>query len=177
MVFEMVLITGKSISDVLVENYDDIVKRLRRRVGRVIDPDDVIQEAFLKLQAMPSGRDIRNPRSYVFRVADNLALDLIRNRGVRMRYFSSEEVFEPASDEPSPERITDYRQRLSILKKVIDELPSRQREVFLLHKFDGLTHAEISSRLGISRSAVEKLIMKSLLKCRERLGDLLDQKK
>lgn len=177
MVFEMAFIIGKSISDVLIENYDEIVKRLRWRVGRLIDPDDVVQEAFLKLQAIPSGREIRNPRSYVFQVADNLALDQIRNRGVRMKYFSSEEVYEQASEAPSPERITDYRQRLAILEKIIDELPPRQKEVFLLHKFDSLTHAEISKRLGISQSAVEKLIMKSLLKCRERLGDLLDPEK
>lgn len=172
----MVFITGKFISDVLIENYDEIVKRLRWRVGRLVDPDDIVQEAFLKLQAMPSGTEIRNPRSYVFRVADNLALDLIRNRGVRMRYFSSEDIYDQASEAPSPERVADYRQRLAILEKVVAELPPRQKQVFLLHKFDGLTHAEISSQLGISRSAVEKLIMKSLLRCRERLGDLLDQK-
>ena len=86
-------------------------------------------------------------------------------------------VLDTIQGKPSPEQVTDYRERLAVLNKIIAELPPRQKEVFLLHKFDGLTHTEISERLGISRIAVEKLIMKSLLKCRTHLGDLLDQKK
>ncbi len=173
----MVILSSKSISDILIENYSEIVKRLRWRVGGLIDPDDIVQETFLKLQTMQPGKEIRNQKSYVFRMADNLALDLIRNQGVRMRHFSSDEISDRASEAPSPEQVTDYRERLAILKKAIADLPPRQKEAFLLHKFDGLTHTEISERLGISRSAVEKLIMKSLLKCRAQLGDLLDQQK
>ena len=43
-----------------------------------------------------------------------------------------------------------------------------------MHKYDGLSHSEIALRLGISRSAVEKLVMKALARCRDGLGDLLD---
>lgn len=171
----MVINNEKSIAGILIENYDEIVKRLRWRMGGVVDPDDVVQDAFLKLHALPADVKIGNPRSYVFRVADNTALDLIRSRKARSRYFSSEEMRDSASEAPSPERITDFRQRLRILEKIVSEMPPRQREVFLLHKFDELSHADIAQRLGISRSAVEKHIMKALVKCRERLDSLLDQ--
>ncbi|MNL68404.1 putative RNA polymerase sigma factor FecI [compost metagenome] len=74
----------------------------------------------------------------------------------------------------SVDRVIDYRQRLAALERVIADLPSRQREVFLMHKFDGLSHSEIAAELGITRSAVEKLIMKALAACRDRLDGLLD---
>ncbi|PCI03004.1 MAG: RNA polymerase subunit sigma-70 [Hyphomicrobiales bacterium] len=166
----------KSISAVLIENYDEIVKRLRWRVGRVVDPEDIMQDAFIKLQALSADVKIDNPRSYVLRVTYNMALDHIRHRQVQTRYFSAlgERDFE--LDAPSPEQITDYRQRLNMLEEVIKELPARQREVFFMQRFDGLSHVEIAHRLGISRSAVEKLSMKALAKCRERLSDLLDPK-
>ncbi|MBX8814512.1 RNA polymerase sigma factor, partial [Ochrobactrum sp. MR34] len=53
-------------------------------------------------------------------------------------------------------------------------LPPRQRDVFLMHKFDGLSHTEIAQKLGITRSGVEKLIMKALAHCREHLGKHLE---
>lgn len=43
-----------------------------------------------------------------------------------------------------------------------------------MHKFDGMSHAEIASALGITKSAVEKLIMKALAHLRDRIGEFLD---
>ena len=164
-----------SITRILIDNYDEIIRRLRWRMGKAVDPDDVVQDAFLKLQAIPADTQIDNPRSYVFRVVDNLALDQIRRRKTQARYFSSEEMRDTAADAPSPERITDYRQRLDRLAQAVDQLPPRQQEAFLMHKFDGLTHAEIAEKMSITKSAVEKLIMKALATCRNQMGDLLDR--
>lgn len=61
------------------------------------------------------------------------------------------------------------RERLRLLAHAIAELPPRRREVFLLHKIDGLSHSQVAERLGISRSKVEKHVMKALAHCRDRL--------
>lgn len=109
-------------------------------------------------------------------MADNLALDHIRGQRSRGHYFAQEETFDSADEAPSPESTVDYRQRLARLEQAVSELPDRQRQVFLMHKFDGMSHAEIAAELGITRSAVEKLVMKALAHCRDRLGDLIDWK-
>jgi len=41
-------------------------------------------------------------------------------------------------------------------------LPVRTRQAFRLHKLEDLTHAEVAQRMGISKSAVEKHIMRAL---------------
>jgi DNA-directed RNA polymerase specialized sigma24 family protein len=46
--------------------------------------------------------------------------------------------------------------------------------VFLLHKFEGLSHADIATRLGISKNMVEKHIIKALAHCRDRLHHAME---
>jgi RNA polymerase sigma-70 factor (ECF subfamily) len=51
---------------------------------------------------------------------------------------------------------------LAKVLKAVEALPPQCRRVFRLHKFDGLSHAEVAEKLGISRSAVEKHISAAL---------------
>ncbi len=164
----------RSIVEYFADSYGELLRHLSRRLGKEVDADDVLQDTFLRLQRIPAEVEIKNPRSYLFRVADNLALDHMRGRRALGRHFVPGEGFDSEDDSPSPESIVDYRQRLSRLEQAIAELPGRQKQVFLMHKFDGLSHAEIARELGITKSAVEKLVMKALAHCRDRLGDLID---
>ena len=103
-------------------------------------------------------------------LALNLLLDRLRADGRRDKRFVASELGEDRdSGEPSAEDVLAQRQRVRLLAEVIDELPPRQREVFLMHKFDGLSHAEIAEKLGISRSMVEKHVMRALAFCRDRV--------
>jgi RNA polymerase sigma-70 factor (ECF subfamily) len=52
--------------------------------------------------------------------------------------------------------------------KGLDRLPAQTRQVFVMHKFEGLTHTEVAHRLGISRSAVEKHVSTALRRLLER---------
>lgn len=158
----------------LIGSYGELTKRLTRRLGTCADAQDVLQDTWLKLARTAVVHEISNPTSYVGHVAGNLAIDRMRAQRVRNRYFLPGDFHSIPADVPSTERIVDYRQRVARLEAIIDALPHRQREVFLMHKFDGLSHSEIASRLDVSRSAVEKLVMKALASCRDGLGDLLD---
>lgn len=155
-------------------SYGELLRHLNRRLGADLDADDVLQDTFLRLHSIPADSDIRNPRSYLFRIADNLAMDRIRSRRTLGRYVASADNPDAVDESPSPESVVDYRQRLARLEQAVAELPDRQRQVFLMHKFDGLSHSEIAGELGITKSAVEKLVMKALAHCRDRLGDLID---
>ncbi|MGC9447994.1 RNA polymerase sigma factor [Cereibacter johrii] len=158
----------------LLSGYDRLSRHLMRRPGTRCDAQDVMQDAWLRLARVQDGEEMSNPAAYVGQVVRNLAIDRLRAQRVRERHFTTAEIPDQPADAPSAERIVDFRQRVARLEEIVAELPPRQREVFLLHKFDGLSHSEIATRLGISRSAVEKLIMKALAQCRDGLGDLLD---
>ncbi|MBC7210389.1 MAG: sigma-70 family RNA polymerase sigma factor, partial [Pseudomonas sp.] len=60
-------------------------------------------------------------------------------------------------------------QRLNQLRQVLAELSPRRREALMLHRFEGLTQAQIAERMNISVSMVEKHIAAALLQCKQRL--------
>ncbi|MEM9633782.1 MAG: RNA polymerase sigma factor [Pseudomonadota bacterium] len=164
----------KSFVSIFIENYDALVKRITWRLGSGGDVHDIVQDTYLKLQSLPEDSKVDNPRSYIFRMADNLAIDKMRSGQRELRIFEAGEEREYMDSSPSPEKSTDYKQRLRKLEQIIDDLPARQREAFILHKFDGLSHAQVAEQMSISTSAVEKLIMKALATCRDRMSNIVD---
>lgn len=160
-----------SLLGLVAVHYQELVRRLTRRLGSPHAAADVAQETYLRLEGLGTVPDVRNGRAFLFRVADNLAIDHQRGQATRGRYFTAiDDVDHRASDEPDPETALLHKQRLRRLAQAVAELPPKCREVFLLHKLDGLTYGEIAARLGISRSAVEKHMIKALAHCRDRVG-------
>jgi len=57
---------------------------------------------------------------------------------------------------PAADAAYEAKQRLERVVAALDELSPQCRRVFVMHKFEGLSHPEIAARIGISRSTVEK---------------------
>ncbi|MGE0716908.1 MAG: RNA polymerase sigma factor [Alphaproteobacteria bacterium] len=151
-------------------HYDELLAFVRRRVGSAALAMEIVQETWLRAAADPD-RPVADGRAYLYRIAANLAVDRLR----RERLESAYSVPGPpppdiAADAPSPERAAVGRQELAVLEAAIAELPERCREVFLLHRADGLTMRAIAARLAISEKTVEKHIARALLHCRQRLA-------
>lgn len=154
--------------------YEDLKGFLTRKFGCPLLAEDVVQETWLRVQRLSSLTEVEHPRAYLFAMAANLAVDHLRSEQARARHISAESVPDDlCHDMPLPDAVIDYQQRLVILRNAVDELPPRCREVFLLHKFKGLSHADIASCLGISRNMVEKHIIRGLAHCRDRLRQAL----
>lgn len=158
----------------LSESYGELVGYLTKRLGGRHEAEDAFQDTYLRAHRVSDDGDIINPRAYVFRIAENVAVDHLRSRVSRARYVQTGEMPDVPDEAASAERTVDYRQRLTRLTAVVAALPARQRQVFLMHKFDGLTHSEIATELGISKSAVEKLMIKALATCRLKMDEFLD---
>jgi RNA polymerase sigma-70 factor (ECF subfamily) len=64
---------------------------------------------------------------------------------------------------PLQDEVLAARRRLARVQEGLKRLTPRTREVFLMHRLDGLKYREVAERLGISQSAVEKHIAKAAL--------------
>lgn len=165
----------------LLETYLERRPAIRRflaaRLGNMEDAEDVLQEIFFKLQRTAPPGDIRDPAAYLFRMAMNLASDFRRER---MRSRARDTAWagtqgspserEAADEAPSPEAAYGARQQVQQVREALEELSPQCRRVFLMHKFEGLPHAEIAERAGIARSTVEKHMRTALRHLIERLG-------
>lgn len=157
----------------LERHYDELLVYARCLVHCPVQAADIVQEAGLRVASGRLPRSVGNPRAYLYRVIRNIAVDHLRRHRVRAKVLAEDAGPDPApAAEPAPEELLGARQQAEELFRVIDELPPRCREVFLLRKVYDVGQAEIAERLGISRNMVEKHLRKALLHCAERLGRL-----
>lgn len=148
----------------------------RERIIRVVDrivkcrvtAEDLAQDVFLRLW----GRMVtNNDRGLLFRTARNLAIDHVRSQSVRARYreaATSEQVFSVSS---APDSVAAAREEVEAFVQALQTLPQRTQRIFLLNRLDGLSYPEIATALGVSRSTVEKHMIRALEVCRTWLAD------
>jgi RNA polymerase sigma factor (sigma-70 family) len=120
------------------------------------DADDMIQEAYAKLAALPAVDHIKNVKTYFFTIARGLMIDRVRRAKI-VSIIAVEDVgvFDPLDETPSAETQLSDRQELQRLAEGIAALSGRKRQVLILRKVHGLSQREAAQRLGISESAVE----------------------
>ncbi|MEZ5921953.1 MAG: sigma-70 family RNA polymerase sigma factor [Parvularculaceae bacterium] len=143
---------------------------LTRRLGDADAAEETFQEALIHYERAAKSEKIDNPAAFLMRVALNLAIDRVRqdtSRKAREKaWFESGAPvkfgIEYASDATGADELLMSAQKAESLRLRISELSPQVRRAFWLHKIDGLSHSETAARMGISKSTVEKHIMKAM---------------
>jgi len=165
---------GDEVVSQLYELHGDALFRYLSRVLRCeVAAQDVAQDAYARLLRYRPNLEPGSSRSYLFRVALNIARNHFSNRHTRSEIPSSfDRESEVESETPGPDRVAEAREVFGILADEIERLPPRCRQVFLMHRLQGLTHDSIAESLSISRSMVEKHMIKAMDRCRRRMASL-----
>ena len=172
---------GKSGRSSLIEAYlqrrPDLQRFFALRLGSASAAEDLVQDIYLRLKGVDADAQIDNPVGYLYRLGSNLMIERLRGeRRAVARDAAWREAHhliqsgEDVADEVGAEDVVAARQRLAAVVQVVGELPPQTQRVFRLHKLEGLSHAEVAARLGISRSAVEKHMITVLRRLAERLA-------
>jgi RNA polymerase sigma factor (sigma-70 family) len=145
-----------------------------RRLGQRELAADVVQDAFVRYADMiktpTCGAAVENPRSFLWRIVVNLVTDLGRRDRRRGDHADLDDILDWVADPRlAPDKALENRQQLALLRAALDELPKDCRNALLLSRIEGLTHAEVGERLGVSASMVSKNIMRALRHCARRL--------
>lgn len=133
-----------------------------RRVGSRSEAEDLTQEVFLRMVRRIELENVENVEAFVFRTAVNLLRDRSRRDKSQTERKTEFANLHPDVDDLSPERVFDSRQSLNHVIAVLEELDERTRDAFILHRLEGMKHAQIAELLGVSVSSVEKYIIKAL---------------
>lgn len=150
--------------------YGELLRFVTAKLGCRDQAADVVQDTFLRVRTVNDLAGIAQPRAFLYKTAVNLMVDLFRRQRVRAEQGTGLDLAEYLqSTAPRQDDAVEAKERVQLLYDAIAELPPRCRQVFLLHKFMDLSHAEIAGRLGISKNMVEKHVMKAMTHCRQRV--------
>lgn len=130
---------------------------------------DLVQESFRRL--LGAATKVERPEAYLSRIAGNLVRD--RASAAARRHASAHQSYEEdAIPGPDPHRQLEARDALARLEAALATLKPKTREIFLMHRLDGLSYAEIARVRGMSVKGVEKQIAKALYLLKRRVGAL-----
>lgn len=136
---------------------------LQRRGVATQDCDDIIQEAFHRLEAYRRERPVEHVGGFLIRTAVNLSIDA--SRRARRVSFTDEpvEAHIIVDESPRPDEVYAARKRLDRLNEGFAALDPTTRQMIRAQRMDGLSVAAIAAQHGVSVSAAEKRLAKGLV--------------
>lgn len=133
--------------------------------GDIESAEDVAQNAFVKLWENCGILKPEQAKSFLYTTAIRLSLNKIKHNKV-VNHFELQ--FQPkTAHRESPDFLMEETELKTQLEKAINELPEKQRTVFLMNRFDNQSYTEIAASLDLSVKAVEKRMHQALLSLRK----------
>lgn len=139
---------------------------LHRQFPSVRDVDDVVQDSYLRIWKARAAHPIASAKSFLFTIARHLAINVLRRQSIAPVIFDGGLADSIVSiDETSAVELLTEQEKIDLLGDALVALPSRTRDIFILHKFEGLPQAEVARRLGCTEKAVEHQVARAIQLC------------
>ncbi|WGS85768.1 sigma-70 family RNA polymerase sigma factor [Methylomonas sp. UP202] len=145
-----------------VQFFDSLFRKHNRELFSFIaqrsgqdQAEDLLQDTYLRLLQHSDPQGIENPRAFLYQTGSNLSIDQHRHQTVLDRVYCPVSDFEletalAVDPAPGPEADAALDQEFEKLNTILMELPEITRNVFYLHRLEGLSHKEIAKRLTLS---------------------------
>ncbi|WP_278929242.1 RNA polymerase sigma factor [Pseudomonas qingdaonensis] len=137
---------------------------LRRNVACAERAEDLSQDTFVRLLGREQLPAPREPRAFLAAVARGLLFDHFRRAALEQAYLA-ELMLIPEAEQPSPEEQHLILEDLKAIDRLLGKLSSKARAAFLYNRLDGMGHAEIAERLGVSVSRVRQYLAQGMRQC------------
>lgn len=126
--------------------------------------DDISQDTFVRLLARQDLQAPQEPRALLTTIAKGLLADQFRRSALERAYLD-ELARAPECCHASPEEQALALEALGEIDRLLGQLSGKARAAFLYNRLDGLGHAEIAARLGVSVSRVRQYLAQGLRQC------------
>jgi RNA polymerase sigma-70 factor (ECF subfamily) len=157
--------------------FDLIYRRYNKKIFKLVylilkseeESENIVQDVFLSFWVNRNKIDKNSSaRYYIFTIAYNAAISVVRKKAKEkkfLEYLLSLQRY----DQGSVDLELEYKELLSQIDQIVENLPPRQKEVFLLHRDDELKYLDIGKRLKISVNTIENHMSRALRTIRSKL--------
>lgn len=156
--------------DVPWDSYSRALRsHFRRHLSSDVDLDDLVQEVFAKLAALPTDHRVDYPVAYIFRIASNILADRSRGRQHPLDHSVSLDTDGMFASRAEQEDWRHYQDLEQILDVALSTLTDKCRDAFILKRYHDMDTPQIALRLQISHRMVQKHIANALVTIHEHL--------
>ncbi|MCU7549913.1 RNA polymerase sigma-70 factor [Chitinophagaceae bacterium LB-8] len=155
----------------LIRIYFPVLCRFAQKILKTdVDAEDIVSDVFVKVwQKSADFADFQQVKKYLFVATRNSCLNQLRSRQrekTRHKEFTS--AYEQ-QDDPFYKEIM-YAELLAEIRREIDGLPRKMREIFILAYFKKMTNEEIANHLQLSNQTVRNQKATALAMLRKKLN-------
>lgn len=157
-------------SQILEEMYSDhhgwLFHWLRGKLNCPEQAADMMQDTFCRLFSFAGLNQVQEPRALLVTTASRLIIDAARRRKIEQKYLETWTYYHgELMEAPSAEELVILSDTLVAIARILDGLADKPREAFLLNRLEGLKHADIAERMGVSKSSVKQYIAAAMMHC------------
>ncbi|MGY3618832.1 RNA polymerase sigma factor [Bradyrhizobium sp. USDA 10063] len=160
----------------LLLDYDNLKRRLAKRLGSVDRADDALHDTWVRLEGTNQLGVIHQPQRYLFRIAYRQALAQLRKTSEQITLDEARAALDLRDDAPSPEQVVEARSEIDAVAAALAELSPRRRAILLASRVEGTALKDIAVRHRISQRMVEIEVKLTLIHCSRRLGRKIVQR-
>ena len=143
---------------------DELYRLALRITLNRAEAEDVVQETLLKVwNRRESWGEIESMDAFCLKICRNQSLDVVRRRQGGIIDDNGEAASEPpdTSSAADPARLTESRDRLDLVRRIIDRLPEKQRVCMQMRDIEGHSYREIATTLDITEQQVKVNIFRA----------------
>jgi len=150
----------------IVELHSDALYRFALKNIKVVEEaQEIVQTAFEKLWLNRNNVNLEKSKSYLFRVAYNYLIDMIRKQ--RKEADWTEELEQVPNTE-----VLEFKDLKRIIDHALNSLSEAHRNAIMLRDYEGYTYAEIGEIMNISEAQVKVNIFRGRKQMQQLLGKM-----
>ena len=135
---------------------------IKKSLPTRVDLEETVHEIFLRVWMNKEKMDVNRPfEPYLFKIARNLVIDELR-KSVENKVYLQDGAFKADMSIQDADSNLEEKELQTWFKSLLDQLPPKRREIFLMNRFEDLSYREIASKLNISENTVDTQIRRTL---------------
>lgn len=155
------MLTESEITELFVRWRKPVRSWARKHFDIGAHADDIAQEVFIRLLRYSDRIVINDPAPFLFRIARNVASEW-KSRA-QQRHQHTDEWLDGLLIEPNlePQNAVEFSEFQETVQKLIDDLPTRQRDSLMLHVYEKMTYKQIAETTGLTHRTVLRDLTKA----------------